>query len=127
MSLVTRGLGPGSGLIVRGMGFLSSFIQNSWSYWKRIFWHQGERYAAFKFDIFGDTVHDLKIKRNIYGDYSTTIIVTNNLYGDLVGQKEKLIESKIFGDTSHNINENIKLTGKKDFRRLIWELLLDDD
>jgi len=109
------------------MGGLSLFFHNIYGHWKRIFWHQGERYAAFRYNIFGDTVHDLKIKRNIYGDYSTTIIITNNLYGDLVGQKEKLIESKIFGDTSHNINENIKLTGKKDFRRLIWELLLDDD
>lgn len=121
-------MGSGS-LVSRGMGGFFSSIANIFGYyWKRYFWDKGERFFELEVPLFGDTLHPIKVSSNIYGDFGgSTIVMTTNLNGDFVSHKGKLLESMLFGDVSHVLNESIKLTGKKDFKRLILELLFDDD
>jgi len=126
MSLITGGLGPGSGLITRGLGssFISRMIQRGTDRLRK--WFLGVDQKVFvKTKIKGTTQLPLVFLGNIKANVAKPYQIFYNLYGNTL--HHLMIERRVRGHYKRPFLFETRTQGKKSFVRMLLEIILDDE
>lgn len=118
------GLGSG-GLITGGLGFFARTIARFTDWSRKYIWKKKGRNQLINTKITGNIKIPFNVKHIIFGNFNSPYQKIYSILGNnKITTKESL---NVKGNYKKQLLYETKTTGKKNFFKIIYELLLDDD